>query len=158
MSEDHNKARHGIESPGPMVYKLKGAFGKQDASRAANQPAWVFSSTNRFKYDHLKRAATSPGPGSYTLGASVGPQVASTKTSAPAPGFGTSDRDHVAKLYLSPEHEKLQAGVHSPGDAAATPPARSCPPIAAHRPRRDRPRRRSDGLHTPVLDRKAEHV
>lgn len=120
VSEEHNKSRHGKDSPGPMVYKLKGAFNKQDVSRQKNAPTWVFGSTNRFKYDHVKRAASSPGPGAYSLSQAVGAQVSSTKQSAPCPGFGTSDRDHMAKVYLSPEHEKMMAGVHSPGPVSYT--------------------------------------
>lgn len=120
VSEDHNKSRHGMESPGPMVYKLGGAFGRQQQSRGANQPAWVFGSTNRFQYDHVKRAATSPGPGAYSLGQAVGTQVSSTKSSAAAFGFGTSDRAHVAKMYISPEHEKMSQGVNSPGPMTYT--------------------------------------
>ena len=107
VSEDHNKSLFGIESPGPMMYTLQSAVGKQDLSRKANQPSWVFASSERFRYDHVKRAATSPGPGAYTLGQSVGPQVASTKHSAPLPGFGTSNREHMGKLYISSEHVRL---------------------------------------------------
>merc|ERR1712087_162649 len=120
MSEEHNKARHGKDSPGPMVYKLKGAFNKQDVSKQRTAPAWVFGSTNRFKYDHVKRAATSPGPGAYTLSQSVGQQISSTKTTAAMFGFGTSDREHQTKIYLSPDHEKMNAGLHSPGPVSYT--------------------------------------
>jgi len=115
VSEEHNKSLHGIDSPGPCMYTLNGAVGRQDLSRRANQPSWVFASSNRFKYDHVKRAATSPGPGSYTLGQSVGPQYSSTNKSSPMPGFGTSNRDQMQKLYISSEHEKSQYGNNSPG-------------------------------------------
>lgn len=120
VSEDHNKSRHGCDSPGPMVYKLGGAFGRQQQSRGANQPAWVFGSTNRFQYDHVKRAASSPGPGAYSLGQAVGTQVSSTKQSSAAFGFGTSDRANVAKQYISREHEKCSAGSNSPGPMTYT--------------------------------------
>merc|ERR1740138_1023403 len=115
VSEDHNKSLHGVESPGPQVYTLNGAVGKQELSRTRNQPAWVFASSNRFKYEHVKRAATSPGPGAYSLNQSVGSQVISTKESAPMPGFGTSNREHMNKLYISTDHEKAQTGNNSPG-------------------------------------------
>jgi len=115
VSEDHNKSLFGIESPGPMMYTLQSAVGKQDLSKRGNQPTWVFASSERFRYEHVKRAATSPGPGAYVLGQSVGPQVASTKHSAPLPGFGTSNREHMQKLYISSEHEKAIAGNNSPG-------------------------------------------
>ena len=104
VSEDHNKSLFGIESPGPCMYTLEGAVGKQTLGRKSNQPSWVFASSQRFQYEHVKRAATSPGPGAYTLGQSVGPQVASTKHSSPMPGFGTSNRDQMSKLYISSEH------------------------------------------------------
>lgn len=115
VSEEHNKSLYGIESPGPMMYTLQGAVGRQELSRKENQPTWVFSSSERFRYEHVKRAATSPGPGAYTMSASVGPQPSSTKTSAPLPGFGTSNRDQMQKIYISPEHEKAQCGNNSPG-------------------------------------------
>jgi len=115
VSEDHNKSLFGIESPGPMMYTLENAVGKQTLGPKSNQPSWVFASSERFRYDHVKRAATSPGPGAYTLGASVGPQVASTKHSAPLPGFGTSNREQMSKLYISAEHEKALSGNNSPG-------------------------------------------
>jgi len=115
VSEEHNKALHGCDSPGPQVYTLQGAVGKQDLSKTRNQPAWVFGSSNRFKYEHVKRAATSPGPGAYTLNQAVGSQVVSTKESSPIFGFGTSNREHMNKLYISTDHEKAQSGNNSPG-------------------------------------------
>mmetsp|Transcript_11627 Transcript_11627/g.24953 ORF Transcript_11627/g.24953 Transcript_11627/m.24953 type:complete len:305 (-) Transcript_11627:744-1658(-) len=120
VSEEHNKARHGIDSPGPMAYNSKGAFNKQDVSKQKTAPSWVFGSSGRFNYEHVKRAATSPGPGAYNASTSVGNQVQSTRTSAPQPGFGTSNREHQAKCYLSPEHEKINAGKHSPGPVSYT--------------------------------------
>lgn len=122
VSEEHNKSLHGIDSPGPQVYKLLGAVGKQELSQTMNQPAWVFASSDRFKYEHVKRAATSPGPGAYTLSQSVGSQVVSTKASSPMPGFGTSNREQMNKLYISTEHEKAQSGNNSPGPCNYTVP------------------------------------
>lgn len=115
LSPEHTKSRHGVASPGPMNYTLRAAVGKQDSSKLKNQPAWVFGSQQRFKYDHVKRAASSPGPGAYSLRDAVGGQVVSNKDSAPVYGFGTSDRTVAAKIYLSAEHEKMSAGFHSPG-------------------------------------------
>ena len=112
LSEEHNKALHGIDSPGPQVYTLQAAVGRQESSKKSNQPAWIFASSNRFKYDHVKRAATSPGPGAYTLNQAVGPQQISTMTSAPMPGFGTSNRDQMQRLYISTEHVRA-ADAHS---------------------------------------------
>lgn len=120
LSEGHNKDKYGLCSPGPAVYQLTGAIGKQQLSKQKDQPSWVFGSSQRFQYDHVKRAAGSPGPGAYSLKESVGPQVASTKTSSPMPGFGTSNRAHQAKVYLSPEHEKSYIGQASPGPCTYT--------------------------------------
>jgi hypothetical protein len=122
ISEEHNKSMFGKHSPGPCSYTLKGAMGKQDASRlngnAATQPAWAFGSTKRFQYDHVKRAMNSPGPGSYAMTASVGKQ--STRESAPIFGFGSSTRENQAKVYMSPEHEKGNFGRGSPGPCTYT--------------------------------------
>lgn len=115
VSEEHNKSLHGCESPGPQMYTLLGAVGTQQLSATRNQPSWVFASSNRFQYEHVKRAATSPGPGAYTLTMAVGTQYLSTKASSPVPGFGTSNRDQMNKLYISPDHEKAQSGNNSPG-------------------------------------------
>jgi len=120
ISEEHNRTRYGLSSPGPSVYKLKDGVGKQDDSKKASAPAWVFGSTKRFQYDHVKRAATSPGPGAYSSNDAVGLQVSSTMASAPMAGFGTSERHHMAKVYISPEHEKVSAGNHSPGPSVYT--------------------------------------
>ena len=129
VSDEHNKSLHGVNSPGPCMYTLLGAVGTQQLSRTKNQPSWVFATGERFRYDHVKRAATSPGPGSYSLGQSVGPQVASTKASSPMPGFGTSNRDQMGKLYISSEHEKSQTGNNSPGPCNY-----SLPPATARQP------------------------
>lgn len=104
VSEEHNKSLHGCESPGPMMYSLDASVGRQHHSHKGNQPRWLFTSANRFAYEHVNRAATSPGPGSYVLGQAVGPQFSSTKTSAPMPGFGTSNRDQMQKVFISTEH------------------------------------------------------
>ena len=39
------------------------------------------------------------------------------RQSSPNFGFGTSDRSHQAKVYMSPEHEKMNHGLQSPGPA-----------------------------------------
>eukprot|EP00908_Phaeocystis_cordata_P001930 Transcript_1207.p1 GENE.Transcript_1207~~Transcript_1207.p1 ORF type:complete len:308 (+),score=74.89 Transcript_1207:200-1123(+) len=120
VSEEHNKSLFGTQSPGPASYGIKGSLGKQDTSRLGTgetQPSWVFGSTKRFQYDHVKRAANSPGPGQYGYSTGVGRQSLSTRQSSPNFGFGTSDRSHQAKVYMSPEHEKMNHGLQSPGPA-----------------------------------------
>lgn len=73
-----------------------GVLTTQVNSKTADQPAWVFGSSKRFQYDHVKRAATAPGPGAYALTDGVGPQVTSNRVSTPRFGFGSSNRDHMA--------------------------------------------------------------
>ena len=119
ISEDHQKALHGVSSPGPQKYYASTQIGKGREGHEPNAPGFVFGSANRFRYEHVKRASASPGPGAYALGASVGKQLVSTKHSAPSPGFGTSTRAEQAKLHISKEHAKTaSAGSASPGPMA----------------------------------------
>jgi len=120
VSEGHNKDKYGNASPGPAVYTHASAIGKQLSSKSRDQPSWVFGSSRRFQYDHVKRASGSPGPGAYSLQQAVGPQVASNRSSSPSPGFGSSSRAQQAKVYLSAEHEKSYAGLYSPGPCTYT--------------------------------------
>lgn len=106
VSEEHNKSMYGIDSPGP-VYTMDAAIGRQQLSQKSNGPAWVQGVAERWQYDHVKRAATSPGPGSYTLKPAISVQVSSTMISAPMPGFGTSNREHMQKLFISTEHVRF---------------------------------------------------
>ena len=71
----------------------------------------------RFKYEHVKRAASAPGPGAYQLQQSVGPQLASTKPSSPMAGFGTGSREAQQKLFISNDHQADLIGKQSPGPA-----------------------------------------
>ena len=119
VSQEHAKLQGSSDAPGPE-YNLISAVGKQVHSKTVEQPAWVMGKSERFGYDHVKRAAGAPGPGTYVQTPAVGPQVASTKPSTPRFGFGTSNRDHQAKVYLSPEHEKTTAGREAPGPGTYT--------------------------------------
>lgn len=130
VSEEHNKTTdYGRASPGP-VYMQPAGIGKQVASggpspyasggtlsmRNASQPSWVMGKAERFERTGAERA---PGPGTYGVRPAVGAQVASTKPSLPRYGFGTSNREHAAKVYISPEHEKVSGGgKHVPGPGA----------------------------------------
>jgi len=115
VTEEHNKALFGINSPGPATYAHKGAVGPQTLSNNGSQPGWVMGKAERFSYDHVKRAAAAPGPGAYAMTPAVGQQYSSTKPSTPRFGFGTSDRDMAAKVYISSEHEKSSGGRDVPG-------------------------------------------
>lgn len=118
VTEEHNKALFGINSPGPAYVALTDAVGKQILSKNESQPGWVMGKSERFTYDHVKRAAGTPSPGSYDVTAAIGPQNSSTKPSTPRFGFGTSTREHAAKVYISSEHEKVTGGRDAPGPGA----------------------------------------
>ena len=123
LSEQHSSSLFtGANSPGPATYTLNSSVGKQGLSPKLNQPSWLFGSCPRFQNPALKISASLPSPTAYTAAPGVGPQTSSTKRSAPMPGFGTSNRAHVAKMFLSPEHEKVNYGVASPGPLTYLPP------------------------------------
>ena len=42
------------------------------------------------------------------------------KRSAPLPGFGSSTRDNTSKVFLTPDHEKVNFGKGSPGPLTYT--------------------------------------
>lgn len=117
LSPDHSKSDFGKCSPGPSVYNSKNSVGKQPESHKENAPSFVFSSAERFKYEHVERAARVPGAGQYNATASVGRQTESKKANCPKYGFGSSKREHRAKVYISAEHEKSSHGMGSPGPA-----------------------------------------
>jgi len=120
VSEEHSKtARFGRDTPGPASLTLKSAVGKQADSKKANQPSWVFGSQQRFRSVHGVVPA-GIGPGSYSTSAAVGSQPLSTKANGPCFGFGTSDREGMAKVFLTREHEKVNAGKVSPGPVSYT--------------------------------------
>eukprot|EP00959_Pyramimonas_sp_CCMP1952_P262366 5486039-Pyramimonas_sp.AAC.1 len=87
LSRDHAKSDFGKCSPGPSVYTGKSAVGRQPDSKKENSPSWVFSSEERFKYDHVERAAHVPGAGQYNTIGSVGPQAESKKGNIPRFSF-----------------------------------------------------------------------
>eukprot|EP00240_Pyramimonas_obovata_P016216 CAMPEP_0118932362 /NCGR_PEP_ID=MMETSP1169-20130426/10006_1 /TAXON_ID=36882 /ORGANISM="Pyramimonas obovata, Strain CCMP722" /LENGTH=302 /DNA_ID=CAMNT_0006875011 /DNA_START=144 /DNA_END=1052 /DNA_ORIENTATION=+ len=118
LSRDHAKSDFGKCSPGPSVYTGKSAVGRQPESKKENSPSWVFSSEERFRYDHVDRAAHVPGAGQYNTIGSVGPQAESRKGNIPRFSFGSSNRDHRAKVYISADHEKGSFGLGSPGPAS----------------------------------------
>lgn len=117
LSADHSKSDFGKCSPGPSVYNPRASVGKQAESHKENAPSFVFSSAERFKYEHVERAARVPGAGQYNATGSVGKQTESKKTNQPVFGFGSSKREHRAKVYISAEHEKSDCGMASPGPA-----------------------------------------
>lgn len=118
LSEEHAKTNFGECSPGPAVYNMKNACGKQADSKRETAASWVFSSEERFKYDFVERAAKVPGAGQYNAIGAVGSQADSKKNSLPKYSFGTSGRDQRGKVYISADHEKSAHGLNSPGPAS----------------------------------------
>lgn len=113
-------------SPGPGAYTISSGLGKQAASNNETAPMPRFGTEDRFgiaAYPEKRRAKEVPGAGAYNIGSGVGRQVLGGKTSYPAFGFGTGKRDKLAKLYLSAEAAKSEAGLakNSPGPGAYQP-------------------------------------
>ena len=113
----------GVNSPGPAAYGIneKTCVGKQDLSVNRSMPSWGMGSLPRFKDPNLERTKKLPAPDAYSLQGAVGPQGSSTKRSAPLPGFGSSNREHMTKVFMTPQHEKINSyGKGSPGPAVYT--------------------------------------
>lgn len=115
ISTDHEKINYGVESPGPSRYQSQGAVGKQNLSEKTTFPSWRLGTEKRFNYDFIQRAVGIPGAGQYSNTIACGRQVLSKKSTLPSIGFGSSSRDSCKKLFISPEHEKSNFGVFSPG-------------------------------------------
>lgn len=143
VSEEHNKTTdYGRNSPGPSTYMLKSAVGSQVLSagpspygagagvpgRNASQPSWVMGKAERF--DALTKSEA-PGPGAYGIKPAVGTQVTSNKASMPKFGFGTSNRDHMSKVFISKEHEKVTGGRDAPGPGTNTIPSLTGKPVVS---------------------------
>jgi len=115
LSDRHSTSQFaGVGSPGPAKYEMKSSFGKQDTSAQETPPSWVFGSNERFRDPDLERAKKLPGP-DYSFVEAFGNQMSSKKRTAPLPSFGTSTREHAAKVFLTPGHEKVHFGKASPG-------------------------------------------
>jgi len=116
VSEGHStSAFAGVGSPGPASYTLKSAVGPQLLSVKQTPAAWAFAKNARFQDPDLKRQSKLPAPNAYEQPSSVGNQLVSTRQTAPLPGFGTSTRENMNKVFLTPAHEKVQHGKASPG-------------------------------------------
>jgi len=116
VSEGHStSAFAGVGSPGPAVHTLRPGIGPQVYSTKQTPAAWAFAKNERFQDPELRRQSKLPAPNAYESPSSVGAQVASTRHSAPLPGFGTSTRENMTKVFLTPAHEKVSFGKASPG-------------------------------------------
>ncbi|KXZ45542.1 hypothetical protein GPECTOR_53g128 [Gonium pectorale] len=65
LSREHERARLGTHSPGPMTAVPVDSVGRQLTSNRTTQPRCAFSRSERFSSVGLKAAAAVPGPGSY---------------------------------------------------------------------------------------------
>jgi hypothetical protein len=126
ISEDHsNSMLAGRSTKTVPFYSSPTAVGKQLSSVKSTEPSWVFGKNKRFQDPELNAKAKIPAPGAHgeRVRTGMGPQLLSAFPSAPLPGFGTSTRDHAAKLFMSPAHEKTKSyGKGSPGPALYLPP------------------------------------
>ena len=118
--EDADKAYYGIGSPGPCAYKVYSMLGKQTTSTKETAGTAKLGKSERFRYEHVKRAMETPGAGQYAQKGAVGRQAVSTKRTMPSAKFGTSTRDHVKKMFISADHEKATYGENSPGPVTAS--------------------------------------
>ncbi|KAK9904232.1 hypothetical protein WJX75_007359 [Coccomyxa subellipsoidea] len=115
ISLEHEKSGYGKESPGPSAYNVSGSLLKK-----ASSPL-TLKGGPRFVDPAAKVAAGLPGPGQYSVPISVGRQPVSTKPSKPVVGFTKAQRDASKKMYISPDHDKSNYGVGSPGPGTAAP-------------------------------------
>ena len=76
-------------------------------------PKYGFGTDDRFQRlgRRLSYAADLPGPGSYSSDSTLGSQRSSRLTTQPAFGFGTSNREHLARIFVSDMHAKSGAAV-----------------------------------------------
>lgn len=114
MSAEHAKLAIASSSPGPSAYSARASVGPQIDGKKATAPQWVFGNSERFM-GNTKPSLSNPGPGAYDMHSGVGNQVSSAKQSQPSFGFGTANREHVAKVYVSEDHNKSLHGIESPG-------------------------------------------
>jgi len=118
ISPKHAESWHGKGSPGPA------ALYQRDSALAG--PKYGFGTDERFNRlaRELGDAAGLPGPGSYDDSGNFGPQHSSRLVTEPAFGFGSSNREHIAKVFVSDMHAKSSGGSFSsfsPGPNAYSP-------------------------------------
>ena len=114
ISQEHMMlACAGKGSPGPALYVMPNSIGgKQPSSQVRDEPMYGFGTGQRFRGGSAKakcdgHRGNNPAPDHYTQPpASVGPQVLGRFRSEPLMGFGTAERKHVAKVWISQEHQK----------------------------------------------------
>ena len=126
ISTAHEKAKHGIQSPGPAaLYHRKGAFGRHGRELGSFEPSPEFGFGTDDRWQRLSRnlsdSAELPGPGSYHHDSTFNTQHSSKRRTDSSYGFGTSNRDMQSKVFLSEFHAKSSGGpgqVLSPGPAS----------------------------------------
>jgi len=115
ISPAHAASTYGKASPGPAaMYNKEGL---------APGPKYGFGTDERFNRlaRELGDASGLPGPGSYDDKGTLGSQRSSRLTTQPAFGFGSSNREHIAKVFVSDMHSKSAGNsysTYSPGPNA----------------------------------------
>ena len=112
------------EPPGSRpVGGTRTTLGPQVLSERASAPNYGFGTSTRdqmekvfVSQEHAALVASSCSPGPvYDDIPAIGPQSNGRLISAPRFGFGTSNRDHMAKVYISSDHDKYSGGRDAPG-------------------------------------------
>ncbi|KAH7433057.1 hypothetical protein KP509_07G052900 [Ceratopteris richardii] len=114
-SREMDKARIGLEGPGPIYETKVTSIGKQVTAQKESSPQVGFSLARRFIT--RRYGDGNPGPGTYSSTSAFGPQVLSNQRSPCSADFSRSTRDEQHKIYLSAEFDKEKYGVGSPGPA-----------------------------------------
>lgn len=105
----------GMTGPGP-------AFGNKTIIGSPEGSKWGFGTDGRFTREQrqLSDAADTPGPGTYSSDNAQVWASSSREVKQPSFGFGTSNREHMAKVFVSNVHAGASGGafVYSPGPAS----------------------------------------
>jgi hypothetical protein len=120
ISQQHNLAFYGRESPGPLTYGLGSTMGKQTLSTMSSSPSISFGISDRSgdQADGMS-GLNSPGPGAYTLDPAIGRQLLSTMRSAGTMSFGTAKQSFSPKQFINKEINMSFYGRDTPGPCTA---------------------------------------
>lgn len=114
ISPQHASSSFGRASPGPAaMYQREGGL------RGAKYGFGTDERFNRLARE-LSDAADLPGPGSYDDKGIMGEQTSSRLATEPAFGFGTSNREHISKVFVSDMHARA-SGSSNMGNFSPSP-------------------------------------
>ena len=96
----------GTGDPGPGQYMQSTT--RIGGSLLGDAPKYGFGTDERFNRlaRQLNDAAESPGPGSYDDKGILGEQRSSKRVTEPAFGFGSSNREHISRVFVSDMHAR----------------------------------------------------